>query len=415
MVKSVACGIGIVLVALCLSVHAASQAVSPVVHLGIDRLEQGGFKGLDGKKVGLVVNLASVDSQGRSTIDVLRNALGARLIALFGPEHGLDGKARAGRYVKSYTDKRTGLPVYSLYDRTRKPTPQMLQGLDCLVYDVQDLGCRSYTYVSTLGLVMEAAAELNKEVIVLDRPNPLGGLRMEGPRLNPKFRTFVGMFDIPYVYGLTIGELAQWINKHHLKKSCKLTVMPMDGWRREMTWQDTGLRWLPTSPNIPRVESVFGYVATGLLGEIGVVNGANDLLPFELIAAEGLDGAGFSSKMNSFGFRGVQFEPHSFRPSSGKYRSVRFSGARLKIDPKAEANLTAIPFYAFPLLKKRFPKRKFFANRTKEPVIMFDKINGGDYPRLALQREESPEKIIASWTPGVKKWSAERQPFLMYP
>lgn len=385
------------------------------IELGIDRLQASAFAELQGRRVGLITNPSGVDRTGRSTVDILRQAPGVKLVALFGPEHGVYGTVPAGKYVPSGTDARTGLKIHSLYGPTRKPTPEMLRGLDALVFDLQDLGCRSYTYISTLGLAMEAAAEAGIRMVVLDRPNPLGGQRIEGPRLDPKYRSFVGMFDIPYVYGVTVGELARWINRKHLARPCDLVVIPMKGWRRSMVWEETGLRWVPTSPNIPRIESVRGYVATGLLGEIGVANGANDRLPFELIASEGLNPVDFSQRMNRYALPGVRFEPHSFKPMKGQYTHATFSGARLRIDPKAPANLTSIPFLAYPHLKQRFPQRNYFANRTKDPILMFDKINGSSWPRLALMAGRPATEIISAWQPGVDRWKNERRDYLIYP
>ncbi len=229
-----------------------------VVSLGIDELEKSNFALLQGKRVGLITNPSGADSKGRSAISVFYHGTGFKLVKLFGPEHGIDGKTEAGLHVDSSHDKLTGLPVCSLYGDTRRPTPQMLAGLDVLVYDVQDLGSRSYTFISTLGYVMEEASQYNLEVIVLDRPNPLGGIRIEGPRLDPTVKSFVGLYDIPYVYGLTPGELAQWINAKYLSKPCKLTVVAMTGWTRNMVWEDTGLHWIPTSPNIPTIGAARG-------------------------------------------------------------------------------------------------------------------------------------------------------------
>lgn len=395
---------------LCFSVFVWGESQS--VELGIDWLEGNGFAELRGKRVGLVANPASVDSRGRSTIDVLREGKGFELVALFAPEHGLYGVVKAGDHVANCKDKKTGLPVHSLYGDTRKPTAGMFKGVDVVVYDLQDIGCRSYTFISTLGLLMEAAQENGVEVMVLDRPNPLGGVRVEGPRLNPKFRSFVGMFDVPYVHGLTTGELAKWINLRHLKKPCDLRVIKMQRWQREMTWEDTGLRWVATSPNIPTIESARGYVATGLLGEIGVTNGANEELPFQVITSEGLDGKWFSSQMNALGLKGVKFEPYMFKPKTGKYRQVS-TGARLRIDSRAEANLTAIAFYAYPFLKKTFPRRNYFGRSTA--VEMFDKLSGSNVLRIALQRGRKPSEIVALWDAGVEKWREERDPFLLYP
>ncbi|MFZ5806465.1 MAG: exo-beta-N-acetylmuramidase NamZ family protein [Verrucomicrobiota bacterium] len=396
----------------CCMCVSAQTAEKISIKLGIDRLREAEFADLIGKRVGLVANPASVDSRGKSTVEILQNAKGVRLMALFGPEHGVGGKVEAGRSVGSYYDKRFGIHAYSLYGKTRKPTPEMLKDIDILVYDLQDIGCRSYTYISTLGMVMEAAMENGKQVIVLDRPNPLGGMRVEGSRLDPKFRSFVGQYDIPYVYGLTPGELAHWINVKYLSRPCNLKVIEMTEWNRSTTWDRTGLQWMPTSPNIPSFESALGYAATGILGEIGVTNGVKEKLPFQIITSENLDASWFAQKMNSYDLKGIQFDSYHFYPSNGKYRSCKFSGVRLKIDPQAEGNLTAVAIYAFPLLKKAFPKRNYFQN--KNCMMMFDKLYGSDALRRAFKDGTAATQIVASWNDGVARWKEERKPFLLY-
>src|SRR5271170_1077722 len=246
--------------------QAASQ-----VQLGIDVLEEHQFDKLKGLRVGLITNATGIDSHGVSTVEILRKAPGVKLVALFGPEHGVYGSDWAGKYVASSIDEHSGLPVYSLYGPTNKPTPEMLKGIDVLVYDIQDIGCRSYTYISTLGLAMEAAGEAGVKFYILDRPNPLNGNRVEGMMPDPKFRSFVCEWDIPYVYGLTPAELGYMIEKSDgwIKKKPALTIVKMVGWYRSMYWEDTGLVWVPTSPHIPTAETSLDYVATGFLGEAG--------------------------------------------------------------------------------------------------------------------------------------------------
>ena len=272
----------------------------PIVKPGIDVLRERGFDILQGKRVGLITNATGVTSDLQSTVDVLFNAPGIKLVALYSPEHGVRGDVDAGKEINGFNDPRTGLPVYSLYGKTRRPTKEMLQGIDVLVYDIQDIGVRSYTYISTMGLAMEAAAENGIKFVVLDRPNPLTGERVEGAMLEPKFKSFIGEYPIPYVYGMTTGELAQmingeqWLNDGILPPApsrCDLTVVTMKGWKRSMWWDETGLTWVPTSPHIPHSFTTIFAVLTGLLGELGTANqGIGYTLPFELVGAPWIDG-----------------------------------------------------------------------------------------------------------------------------
>ena len=283
------------------------------VSLGIDELEKSNFAALAGKRVGLVTNPSGADSKGRSAIDVLfkgQSAGGYKLVKLYGPEHGIDGLTGAGKHVDSSRDRFTGCPVCSLYGDTRRPTAQMLTGIDTIVYDVQDLGNRSYTFISTLGYVMDEAAKHNIQVIVLDRPNPLGGVRIEGPRLNDGVSSFVGLYDIPYIYGLTPGELALYINAKYLAKPCRLTIISMKGWTRPMVWEDTGLKWVATSPNIPTITAARAYTATGFLGEIGIDTGCGGPLPFVIITGRDWPASALVSKWNALHVPGVQASPY---------------------------------------------------------------------------------------------------------
>jgi uncharacterized protein YbbC (DUF1343 family) len=260
----------------------ASAIASAQVKPGIDVLREKGFEPLRGKRVGLITNPTGVDRQLRSTIDILHEAAGVELVALYGPEHGVRGEYPAGELIDNKLDPETGIPMFSLYGRTRKPTPEMLKGVDVLVYDIQDIGSRSYTYISTLGLAMEAAAENNIELVVLDRPNPLGGHKFEGPLVEPGFISFVSQFPIPYVHGFTVGELAHFLNEEGLLANgvkCKLTVIEMQGWNRQMLFEDTGLHWVPSSPHIPHTHSAYFYPVSGILGELYVVNIGVGLYP----------------------------------------------------------------------------------------------------------------------------------------
>jgi uncharacterized protein YbbC (DUF1343 family) len=306
------------------------------IYLGVDILEQSGFRAIDGKRVGLLTHPAGLNRRGESSIDVLRLAPGVRLVALFGPEHGIYGNEKANVPVDDRIDPRTGLPVYSLYGKYRKPTAKMLAGLDALVIDLQDVGVRSYTYVSCMRYAMEACFENGVEVVVLDRPNPLGGLKVDGPPLDRQWRSYVGAFHVPYVHGLTIAELAR-IAKHspgwmetpeHIRKNGKLTVIPMRGWRRDMLWTQTGLRWVPTSPYIPDLSAVLGYAMTGLgAQEGGFSHGIGTPYPFRLLrykdkSPEQIKAALEAKGIPGLGYRIVKSQSAAGAPLSGVYVSV---------------------------------------------------------------------------------------------
>jgi uncharacterized protein YbbC (DUF1343 family) len=385
------------------------------VRLGNDVLETNGFKELQGKRVGLITNPSGVNGRGTSTIDLLRSARGVKLAALFGPEHGLNGDARAGDSVASQVDKRSGLPVHSLYGATRKPTPAMLKGLDALVYDLQDAGVRSYTFISTLGLAMEACAEAGVEFVVLDRPNPLGGERVEGPMVEPRFRSFVGQWEVPYVYGLTCGELARMINgEGWIKKPCQLTVVPMKGWRRSMTWRDTGLRWVPTSPNVRRAESPLYYASTGLFGEVAGGSGASIGTgfgrPFECVTAPWLEAAKFSRQMNSYGLPGV-----TFLAFSTIHQGKEYQGAELRFTDPPRAPLVALNFFFLDAIRQTTGRDLMSesAKRGKD-FQMFDKLCGSDAVRRDLVQGKTAAEIAASWRSGEEVFRQRRQRHLLY-
>lgn len=306
------------------------------IHLGIDVLEESGFGAIAAKRVGLLTHPAGLNRRGESSIDVLRRAHNVRLVALFGPEHGIYGNEKANVPVDDKIDSRTGLPVYSLYGKYRKPTAKMLLGLDALVIDLQDVGVRSYTYVSCMRYAMEACFENGVEVVILDRPNPLGGLKVDGPPLDREWRSYVGAFHVPYVHGLTIAELAR-IAKHtpgwmetpeQIRKNGKLTVIPMRGWRRDMLWTQTGLRWVPTSPYIPDLSAVLGYAMTGLgAQEGGFSHGIGTPYPFRLLRYNGKSPEQIKATLESkripgLGYRIVKTQSATGAPLSGVYVSV---------------------------------------------------------------------------------------------
>jgi len=404
--------------ALVLSVLSVTPAASGRVNLGNETLAQNRFKELAGKRVGLITNPSGVNGNLESTIDVLRAAPNVKLVALFGPEHGVYGDVPAGEKIESRTDPRTGLPVHSLYGKTHKPTPEMLKGLDALVYDLQDTGCRSYTFISTMGVAMEACGEAGIEFIVLDRPNPLGGVRIEGAMIeDEKLRSFVSKWDVPYVYGMTCGELARMINDQGwIKKRCKLMVVRMKGWQRTMVWRDTGLPWVPTSPHVPHGESPLFLVATGMIGEIGGAStGIGYTLPFQCIAAPEVDKHQLAETLNAYHLTGVRFQPVSYKPYYFSFSNQVISGVQLYFTDPANAPLTAINFYAMEALKK-VANRDLFVEAVKagKKFDMFDKVNGTEATRQALQAGRSAAAIVASWKAGEEKFRQERRKYLLY-
>ncbi|MGK0176147.1 MAG: hypothetical protein ACJAT5_000270 [Lentimonas sp.] len=304
------------LLPICLISILTVSANAERIYLGIDVLEQSGFDAIVKKRVGLLTHPAGVNRNGVSTIDVLQRASQVNLIALFGPEHGIYGNEKANQPIDNQIDARTGLPVYSLYGKYRKPTPNMLQNLDVLVIDLQDIGVRSYTYVSCMRYAMEACFENGVEVVILDRPNPLGGLKVDGPSLDNEWRSYVGAFNVPYVHGLTIGELAQLAKRtsdtmnvsDKIRKAGKLTVIKMKGWRRDMLWPNTGLKWIPTSPYIPDISAVLGYAMTGLGAQIGgFTHGIGTPHPFRLLKFKGRSNTELLRTLSQRQIQGLSF------------------------------------------------------------------------------------------------------------
>jgi uncharacterized protein YbbC (DUF1343 family) len=387
-------------IAILIAVFACCATARATVDLGIDVLAQQGYAILAGKRVGLITNQTGVDSNGTRTRVLLRKH--CNLVALFTPEHGLDGTEKAGRYVKSRRDRLTALIAHSLYGPTRKPTPEMLRGVDVLVFDMQDIGCRGYTYISTMGRCMEAAGENHIPFVVLDRPNPIGGNRIEGPSVERQWISFVGQFPVPYVHGMTVGELAKMVNaKGWMAARCDLTVVPMRGWSRNYTWAQTGLRWIPTSPNIPRGTSPLYYVATGTVGELsGPDCGVGSSAPFESISARFLNAGSFTRYLRSLDMPGVVFREIS-------------QGTSLRIDPNAGANLTALGVYMLAEMN-RYARPSLFRRTPRSKLDIFYKVYGSASIRAQIEGGVAPERIVAAWESNVRNFRREREPYLLY-
>lgn len=381
------------------------QNVFPVM-TGIEVLREDGFKQLKGRKVGLVTNPSGVDRHLNSTVDILYNAPEVELVALFGPEHGVRGDVYAGDKVNDSVDSVTGLPVYSLYGKTRKPTEDMLKGIDVVVYDIQDVGVRSYTFISTLGLVMEACAPLGIEVMVLDRPNPLGGEKIEGCYVEQPFNSFVSQYRIPYVYGLTVGELARLINEEGLNRGqkgnqepvkCKLTVIPMKGWRREMVYEQTGLPWVLPSPNIPFKDSPMYYAASGVCGELyGFMNiGIGYTLPFQIFGATWLDPQKLKEKLEAYQLDGVSFRTIWYKPFAGALKGLPVGGIQFFFTDYASARITEVQFHVMQAVAELYPDKKAF--EVANGVGLFDKVCGTDYVRNEFSKRYVFDDIRNYW------------------
>jgi uncharacterized protein YbbC (DUF1343 family) len=387
----------------------------PVVMTGIDVLVAGGFKPLQGKRVGLITNPTGVTWDLRSTADVLHAAKGVRLVALYGPEHGIRGDVFAGAEVGNSRDAITGLPVYSLYGKTKKPTPEMLKDVDVLVYDIQDIGSRSYTYISTMAVAMEAAAENNVAFMVLDRPNPLTGDRVEGRPLDLKYKSFVGQLPIPYVYGMTCGELAMMIDGEHWLAGgvqCRLIIIGMRGWKRDMWFDDTGLPWVPTSPHIPRRDSAPFYAATGIMGELQVLSeGVGYTLPFELAGGTFVQPDAFARALNDRHLPGVRFRPMYWKHYYMRDKDAQYGGVQIRLTDRNAADLTAIQFHVMDVCQRLYPDRKLFGNKRDD---MFDKVCGTDVIRRMFEQGRPASEIVQFWNSGREEFMARRAKYLMY-
>ena len=411
--------VSIVLFFLCV----VSYAAQPAVRTGIEVLRSRNFDVLKGKRVGLVTNPSGVDRYLKSTVDILYNAPGVELVALYGPEHGVRGDVYAGGKVTDTKDAATGLPVYSLYGETRKPTAAMLEGIDVMVYDIQDVGVRSYTFISTLGLVMEACAAKDIEVVVLDRPNPLGGNKIEGCYVEQPFNSFVSQYRIPYVYGLTVGELAVMINEEGMNRGqkgnqapakCKLTVIPMEGWTRDMIYEDTGLPWVLPSPNIPFKETPMYYASAGICGELyGFMNiGIGYTLPFQIFGAVWLDPDKLKERLDSYGLPGISFRTIWFKPFSGSQKGQLVKGLQYFFTDYEKARLTDTQFYVIQAVAELYPDKKAFEVITG--YGLFDKVCGTDYVRWELAKRYKVADIQSYWRKDEDSFRTLSQKYHIY-
>lgn len=390
---------------------AACDCATSAPLLGIDVLLSSRLDLLRGKRVGLVTNATGMDHALRSSVDRFAARSDFRLVALFGPEHGVRGDVQAGDKVASSRDAVTGLPVHSLYGEHREPTPEMLAGVDVLVFDIQDVGTRFYTYPYTLAGVMRAAKRADIPVIVADRPDPLGGVRVEGPVLDPALASFVGMFPIPIRHGMTIGELATLFNTG-FGIGAELHVVAMQGWQRGDEPLRGALPWVPPSPNMPTPDTALVYPGMGLLEGTNVSEGRGTTRPFETLGAPWVDAHALAERLNALGLPGVRFRPTWFTPTFSKHAGQACGGVQLHVTDRAAFIPVRTGIAVLKALHDQHPGE--FAFLPGQPPF-FDRLAGVDDLRAAIARGDTLDVIEARWQPGLVAFEALRRQHLLYP
>ena len=384
-----------------------------MIETGLARLLRENLNLIQGRRVGLATHAAAVMPDLTHAIDVLR-AASVQLTALYGPEHGLAGAAADGAAVGHATHSRTGLPIYSLYGATKEPAPEMLADVDVLLFDMQDVGVRFYTYLSTLFYVLRGAAKAGKAVIVLDRPNPLGGAHVAGPLVEPGCESFVGIAPIPIRHGMTFGELARYFDAaYHL--NADLTVIPMRSWQRDMTFAETGLPWIPTSPAMAHLSAVVLYPGTCLLEGTNLSEGRGTALPFEICGAPWLDGEALAAQINALGLTGARFRPLHFTPTASKHAGQPCSGVQLHITDQACLEPVALGAQLLAACCALHPQNFGILTSSWEgrPPHL-DLLTGSPHLRQTLERGDDIADLLAVWETQSAAFAAERQPYLLY-
>jgi uncharacterized protein YbbC (DUF1343 family) len=388
------------------------------VKIGAEILIEKHLDLIKGKKIGIVTNHTGILPDGRHIVDVLNEIEGVKIVALFGPEHGIRGEVPDGKSISHGVDAKTGIPVFSLYGEVKKPTEEMLKDIDVLIFDIQDVGARFYTYISTMSYCMEACAEMGKKFIVLDRPNPIRGVYVDGPILEPRFKSFVGLHPIPVAHGMTVGELAKMFNDEGwLENAVKadLTVVKMENYSRRMWFDQTGLPWVKPSPNMMTLKTAIVYTATCFIEGTNVSEGRGTQHPFEWIGAPWIDGEKLAKELNYYKLPGVKFEPISFTPTDiekvtvdPKYEGEKCGGVYLNVYDREKFEPVKVGVYILYALKKLYPDK--FKWRTAGQ----DRLWGTDKVRLMIDEGKKPDEIIKTWEDDVKKFLSIRQKYLLY-
>lgn len=380
---------------------------------GLENLLDDGLPRVRGKRIGLITHPAAVLADCTSASDALL-AAGVQIAAFFGPEHGLAGAAADGAAIADAVEPRTGIPVFSLYGATREPTAAMLAGLDVLVYDVQDVGVRFYTYISTLYYVLRAAGRHGVPVIVLDRPNPINGVAVEGPLVEPALESFVGIAAIPIRHGLTAGELARYFNAE-FRFGADLTVIPMSGWRRELWFDELGRPWVPTSPAMPHLSTAIVYPGTCLIEGTNLSEGRGSALPFEQVGAPWLDGHALATELNRLALPGVRFRPTEFVPAAGKHAGQVCSGVQLHVTDRRVFRPVEAGLHLIAACRDQAADRfTFLPSSWEGRPPHFDLLFGVAAMRPALAAGADVGDVMAGWDAVAAAWAMTRRPYLLY-
>lgn len=395
--------------------HAATPA-SDGVRPGLEVFLSNPPAAIRGKQVGLITNHSGIDRQGRTTIDLLHALPDVELVALFSPEHGIRGTAADGEKVESGTDGKTGLPIFSLYGETRQPTAAMLEKVDALVYDIQDVGVRQYTYESTMVLAMRAAAEKGIPIVVLDRPNPITGTIVEGNILEPEFESFVGIHPVASRHGMTMGELARMYNEEQ-QIGADLTVVPMEGWRREMWWEDANLPRVNPSPNLRRTEAEIHYPGTVFFEAINVSEGRGTDTPFEQVGAPWLENQQVVDSMNALELPGVRFEPVTFAiaEGAGKYPGETVQGVRLEVTDRNSYRPIRTSLLMIDLIRRLHPDDFQWrgASNPQARILTIERHGGTARLREAIEAGTLPA-LLEEWDADAERFRETRSRYLLY-
>ena len=398
------------------NVHIKLQLKQPLM-TGLDVLIENNCLQLKDKRVGLITNQTGVTSKMVQNINAFIKLENVDLKAIFSPEHGLFGSVSAGEKIYNKTDSVYGIPLYSLYGNNKKPNKDMLKNLDILVFDIQDIGIRSYTYISTMGLAMEAAQESGLEFMVLDRPNPLGLKKIEGNILSLSFKSFIGRYPIPYVHGLTSGELAKMINEQGWLEGgkCNLKIIKMKNYNNNVNYNDLGLHWVPNSPHVPNANTPLYMVATGIVGELGFFsNGVGYTTPFMTLGAPWIDANLLAEKMNLLGLEGVIFRPVNYKPYYANYKGENVGGIHLHIIDQDKVDLILIQFYFMQEHNKLYPSKNPFMGASKIQIEMFDKAVGNDTIRRTFEKNFMVEDIKRIFMTGLDDYIIMKKQYHLY-